>query len=305
MPHVHDWSSLREGFPQLICKCGGLRAKHVKVGSNTITMSPLGTGDNLMRFTTAAPSLTATGDISVDTNSGRPVVINGGLTRSLNMVDQPDQNRQWTWAADTSSTTVLLDGTASTLGAVGTPTLVRTSSGSFINYNSAGAGDFGPGRTGTTFTSAVTQSQYSPYLAAYVRFGPGAVSNIRVWVALAGSDTMVTALPSSTLGFRFDSSGGDTTWVAYTSDSTTPNAQSTGITVAANTVYFLMMRCTTSRCDFWASVAGGTPTVTTSTSNFPTTVTSLNAVCLGRPTLAVSNDFGFSKFSVMEGQRIV
>ena len=298
--HRHEWKPLLKGYPQLICKCGALRAKHVKVGKNTITMSPLGSSDNLMRFTTSGMTLAAAGDMSVDTASGRPVGFIAN-TRSLGLIEQPDQNRQWTWSADTGGTTIQNDGVLTTMSPGGTASVLRTNTGTFINYNRVGAGDYGI-QTGTTIATSVTQTQYSPFMAAVIRTG-SSVANTRFWICLAGSNVMLTASPSSTIGFRYDTSAGDSTWVAFTSGIASFNPQSTGVTVSPNTTYFLLFRCLTARADFWASAAGSTPSLVTSTSDFPTTVTTLNCFARGRP-LVAGGDLAIGKISIMEGRRI-
>lgn len=295
--HKHEWKPLRRGFPQLICRCGALKARHVKVGKNSITMSPLGSGDNLLRFTTSGMVLAVAGDVSVDIATGRPIAFLAD-TRSMGMIEQPDQNRMWTWSADPISTAIQSDG-VQTIAALGTPSLIRTNTGTFINYNTAGT--LCGIRTGNTFTTSVTQPQYSPFVACVIRTG-SSVSDTRFWVCLNAGDPTGTALPSSTVGFRCDRSI-ESTWKSYTS-SVSASTADTGITIAANTTYFMLWRLTTSRCDYWCSVAGGTPVLTSLTTNIPGAVTTQNFSALARRIGVPAVDIGVAKVSIMEGRRI-
>jgi hypothetical protein len=185
------------------------------------------------------------------------------------------------------------------ISALGTPSLLRTNTGTFINYNTAGT--LCGIRTGNAFTTSVTQPQYSPFVAALVRTGPS-VSQTRFWVCLNAGDPTVTNSPSSTVGFRCDTNA-EATWKSYTSQ-TFSTVSDTGITVVANTTYFMLWRLISSRCDFWCSVAGSTPVRTFSTSNLPLSVTTQNFSALARRLGVPAVDIGVAKVSIMEGNRV-
>jgi hypothetical protein len=303
MKHVHNWAPLREGYPQLICKCGALKAKEVKAGQNTITLGPSGTAD-VARFTTSSPTVSQAGDLSVDANAGRPVAFVGGGTYSGHQVEEPDVQRFWSWSADPSGvTTTQNEGTTVAISGF-VSTAVRTTSGLIFMQTTAGAGT--PGyQTGTTLATSVTQPNYRPYFTAIIRTH-SSVANQRTWVALTPSDPTGTGVPTSTLGWRYDTSSGDTTWICYTSGPVSGSTQvNTGITVVADTVYVMQMRiATTSRAEFVTRTAGAAPVTSLSTANFPTTVQVLNVQVRSRA-LVSGAGIGFGHISIQEGQRVI
>jgi hypothetical protein len=63
------------------------------------------------------------------------------------------------------------------------------------------------------------------------------VANIRLWLALATAQ-LTTATPTGQhIGIRYDTTAGDTNWMCSTDDNATQNTVSSGVAVAAATVY--------------------------------------------------------------------
>lgn len=63
------------------CDCGALLVKNMKVGGNTITLSPSGVGD-VIRWSATKASVAA-GDIGMSTTTGRPSAFIGGAARDI------------------------------------------------------------------------------------------------------------------------------------------------------------------------------------------------------------------------------
>ena len=117
---------------------------------------------------------------------------------------------------------------------------------------------------------------------------------------------MVTALPSSTLGWRYDTSAGDTNWIAYTS-AISATTSDTGVALATNTVYILQMRIpTTSRAEFVTRnlTTSGAPVTTALTGFMPTGVTTLNLTARSRA-LVAGAEIGIGQLTVQEGRRVI
>ena len=70
MIHQHNFVPIKRGYPQKICTCGAM-----KIGANTITMSPGGT--DVVRWS-ATQAATAAGDVGMNTTSGRLSTFVGG-----------------------------------------------------------------------------------------------------------------------------------------------------------------------------------------------------------------------------------
>jgi hypothetical protein len=82
----------------------------------------------------------------------------------------------------------------------------------------------------------------------------GNVSDIRLWRGLRDSDLTASTDPTSarSIGFRFDTGAGDTTWKAYVSNGTSSTVRDTGIAVATATVYRLALEVLPSgEVDYW------------------------------------------------------
>jgi hypothetical protein len=88
----HRPIAIRRGYPQVICRCGSLGVRSLKIGENTIRMSPAGVGD-VIRWT-GTQAAVATGDIGMAA-SGRPQVFVGGSNQQLAIVAETDSVLGW------------------------------------------------------------------------------------------------------------------------------------------------------------------------------------------------------------------
>jgi len=81
--HKHKWvpiPGLRR-FPQRLCRCGMIKSNGVQAGQNTIILSPPGVGD-VARWS-ATQNAVASGDIGMNTVSGRIQQFRSGLSQSV------------------------------------------------------------------------------------------------------------------------------------------------------------------------------------------------------------------------------
>lgn len=128
-----------------------------------------------------------------------------------------------------------------------------------------------------------TQLRYAPVLRARIRTG-GAITTTRYWVglssaAISGQSPVVAAAPFGTayIGVGFDPAVNGGNWVCGSGDATNHSGVNTGIAVAANTYYDVVIDyySVTNTLTCAISTNGSSFTTVTKASNLPATTTSL------------------------------
>lgn len=76
----HKTSPIRRGYPQVICKCGAIGVTDIKVGRNTISLSPGGT--DVIRWS-ATQLAVAAGDLGMDVATGELSTFISGSARAV------------------------------------------------------------------------------------------------------------------------------------------------------------------------------------------------------------------------------
>jgi hypothetical protein len=101
------------------------------------------------------------------------------------------------------------------------------------------------------------------------------IANLRIWFGMFASSPNASAtIPANSVGIRYES-GTDTAFQCITKDGSTANVQTSGVTVAINTVYEFEIRyIANGNVEFYIGVAGAAMTlVATSSGNLPVTTT--------------------------------
>lgn len=119
----------------------------------------------------------------------------------------------------------------------GTPSVVKDSTGERISYASAAGGSCG------WFTNIDAQPRM-PYIWAGTIWTPSDLTNLRAWCGLFLADPATSDDPATHLaGVRY-SQGVDTTWKFCTKDGSTLDTVDSGITVAVDTRYEVLVDTT-------------------------------------------------------------
>jgi len=233
--HVCRFVPIRRGYPQRICICGAMR-----VGANTITLSPAGVGD-VARWS-ASQAAVAAGDLAMNVSTGRARQFALGFSREMgSVVDGMGSRRQWGITQRVGETTLTEYGIlAADYAENGGATLVSTAGGQFNEYSTGAAINGDAGVTGSPFVH--TQRQFNPIFSAAFRTG-ALVTTVRFWIGLFSADPMASATPAVHLmGFRFDTGVDGTTWRAVTDNASgVPTVTDTTVTVSASTNYLLQV----------------------------------------------------------------
>ena len=287
--HKHKWGVIRKGYPQRICKCGILRTPQLKVGANTITLSPAAV-DVIHWTTSGTPSHR---DLSNNAN-GRPLFAVGDPTGSdvSEAAATNDANPLLftRWQTNPAAITTTAVGTNTTM-TVTSPTAAVTIASTVHGYgttvSSIAAAASVAAWTPSVFTE--TRGEQNPVLS--IVFGTGAtITTIRYWVGMfsatwAGS-TSTPAL--SYAAMRYDTTtDGTVFWRCVTDSGTgTPQTTTTTLSVVASTVYRFRIICDSSTNTykfysgnvFLASHATTRPAVGTAMSPMPGLTTNGTAV---------------------------
>ncbi len=102
----HKPIAIRRGYPQVMCKCGALGVRSLKIGANSITMSPAGVGD-VIRWS-ATQNAVAAGDIGMDVSTGVPnAFINGAVANILSTENNLQSVFEFTHTTGAASTGAL------------------------------------------------------------------------------------------------------------------------------------------------------------------------------------------------------
>jgi hypothetical protein len=229
-----------------MCACGYVEGIRTKVGQNTIDVGAGGAGD-VIRWSGTQAALAA-GDIgmsaltSEDAN-GRPSAFVMSEARSLDARGwEPGAGirRSFLVQQDGGLTTLSTVGLAAAPVTSGTATVlnVSTGQGQFINYASGAVLDNEAGVIAPTFDQ--TQRIYRPVSDFAIRT-PATITLYRLWAGLFSATPMASATPSlHYMGFRFDTSAGDTTWRCLTDNgSGTPTNTDSTVTVGGTTSFRL------------------------------------------------------------------
>lgn len=243
-PHVHRWAELRRGIALRLCKCGAVRTPvdGLKVGENTISLSPAGVGD-VMRWS-ASKTAVALGDIGMNKTTGRMSFFINGDNRDIpfsgEMTDGGDRRRSWGIQVNASLTTINNSGFATAPTVNGTPSVINvaTGEGTYIQYASAAGLGSDAGWISTAFSQ--TQLIYEPFYDASVRASAD-ISSQRWWVGLFSATPMASATPAvSYAAFRYDTGAGDANWQCVTDNgSGVPTVTNSTVAVTGTTSYRL------------------------------------------------------------------
>lgn len=177
-----------------------------------------------------------------------------------------------TGGGGTPARAIIGDNTNGTPAINGTDSAVNDATGFYINYLSgtavANAGGWVPG----ALSAFIVTMDLLPDITFVIKTGAGAadIANDRIWPALTGASGVnnsdLLSNVSGGIGFRFSAVGGDTNWMASSSDGASNNNSSTGVAVAADTRYILRAKAiSTTSVEYYVN---GTLTNTLST-NMP------------------------------------
>lgn len=268
--HEHDWVPIKEGYPQKICKCGILRTPELKVGQNTVTLSPAAV-DVIRWSSSTAP--TAGLDLGMSSN-GRPSFLlgSGGVTeqRLALGVDDVQYNINKTWQTNPALTTVQNAGTVTTMAFVvgSTPTSVSTANiGWGISDASVATINNDAGWSVSAFTDVKTE--HVPNAMFTIRTG-AVITAVRYWVGFFSATPMGSATPAVHLAaFRYDTAADGTAfWRCATAAGGAPQLTTTTSSIAASVSYDMRISCLSGSTRFFingTAVAVHSTTVPTST----------------------------------------
>lgn len=209
--------------------------------------------------------------------------------------------RRIMWKQFDLGTTTAKDVGWSTAGGSGTVTSFLENNHSYVNFASAASID---AIAGYPIGGGSVRRGYGPVYHAFMKTGASAadITNCRIWagwsnVAQGATSDYNTA---STLAFRFASASDGTTWQAVWDNSTgVLQKVSTGITIAADTRYELIIDCDTDQTKvfFYIGVDDAIPTlVATATSNLPAVNNPFQAMLLCSTTETVAKNIRISMF---------
>jgi hypothetical protein len=293
MDHRHRWTPLKKGFPQKICACGLVAVKELRIGKNTITLSPGGNGDDTMRYSLfGTPGTVSQLAMDPSTGSGRPVTRQGQFARRLRLADEAIAKKFWRYNQDADTTSILNINSTATISVVGTPSVLSVTGGQFISYSSGGDN----GWANTSFNE--TQKQGFPTFVAYIRTGP-IVTSVNYHIGLTSSDPFTT---NPSMGMvRFNTGAGDTTWMAVTGNGASAGgttAVSLGLSVTANTIYLIRIQFTTTGVGFQIASVSGTGNVL-GVATLPVSTALLGTFARMRA-LSGTREFGISHVAIAE-----
>lgn len=291
MGHKHRWTALKKGFPQKICACGLIAVKELKIGKNTITMSPLGSSDDTMRYSAfGTPGTVSQLAMDPATGSGRPVTRQGQFARRLRLADEAFPKKFWRYNQDADTTSILNINSTATISVIGTPSVLSVTGGQFINYSSGGDN----GWANTAFNE--TQRQGFPMFVAMIRTGP-VVTSVNYHIGLVASDPLSTGI--SNMGVvRFNTGAGDATWMGVTGNGASVTAVSLGLAVTANTIYLIRIQFTTTGVGFQIASLAGTGNAL-GVSTLPVSTALLGTFARMRA-LSGTREFGISHVAIAE-----
>lgn len=291
MGHKHRWTPIKKGFPQRVCECGLMAVKELKIGKNTITLSPLGSSDDTMRFSSlGAPTTVSQLAMSPSSGSGRPLVRQGAVNRRLRMADEAFAKKFWRFNQNPGTLTITNVNSTATITTAGVGLVVSASGGQFISYSSAGDN----GWANTAFDE--TQRQGFPTFVCFFRTGP-VITSVNYHIGLVSSDPFVGTPHMGAV--RFNTGAGDTFWTAVTGNGVSVTATSLGLAPVANTNYLVRIQFTTTGVVFQIATSAVQPASVTISSTLPGLTTLLGTFARVRA-LAGSRDIGISHVNIAE-----
>lgn len=294
-PSDHDWRPIRKGYPQKICRCGQLRVAGMRVGDKSLTIGPGGV-DKLQWSATASP--TFMGNLGMNFPLGRPSA-NVQQTGPQGLVNRFED------LGDRKLALLRHDNGAASLDIFGTGAITFNGSvvvnpvlnqGEFVTYSSAAAVNSDGGFNFPMGSQFITQN---PYWMAMVRTG-AAITGIRIWIGMFSGDPMASdTLSPNSIGFRFSTSAGDSSWAIMQRGAVSTDSSIIGAAVAANTTYYLgLYRDTTSAQFFFVLVTGGVRSVIALGPNVPAPAGGVLAVIQARNLLGVAVSLNISQLTL-------
>jgi hypothetical protein len=306
--HVHKWEALKRGFPQRVCRCGSLHATELKIGKNTITLSPAGVGD-VARWSATQNALAA-GDIGMNVLTGRPQAFIQGENRDLPFGDETyadGRRRIWAIQQNAGLTTLSQVGfatapTVNTPGAAAVVHNVATGEGQFVEYSTGATLNADAGIISTAFSQSQRIYRYIYDLA--MRTGPD-IANVRFWLGLFSATPMASAVPAvSYTAFRYDTAADGTAFWRCVTDSGTgaPTVTVTTTPIAVDTSYRLRIIWLTGTTTVLFFING--VQVASHTTTIPATTTDLGHVEQVRALAAADKKFRFGRVAVFQNSTI-
>ncbi|MGH7260550.1 MAG: hypothetical protein ACREI9_07685 [Nitrospiraceae bacterium] len=232
----HEWEPIRRGFPQMVCRCGVLHSPGgVKAGRNTIEVGPVGLGDVLL-WSGAGQDAGGLGQLAMRTNTGRPSFFMDGDFQGTMSPSETPPRRTWELQQNPNTAVVIGKGTTNLPTVEGTPAVLETNDGQFIQNTSLAVVGSDAGWISTTFDDF--RRQHNIQFDAIIR--TGLITNARYWIGLFSADPMGSALPAVHFaGVRFDTSVPDAAWRFVTGDGVGTTVAVGTSPIAAGTSYFI------------------------------------------------------------------
>lgn len=218
---------------------------------------------------------------------GRPIVVVPGTAM---------RRRDWlpwcrrAWTQQIANKTTLASHGVAAPTATGTASVFNDTTGQYIDYANAASSN-----GGLTWNINI-QPQTKPIFAAIMK--TNTITSVRYWVGLSVGDPRASDDPSTHLAaFRFSTGASDSNWRCCTKDGTTLNNQDSGVAVAADTRYELVVDCSEYNAGtIWFMING--TVVKSSVANLPGSTQSLDPYVSSRDLAAAT---GRSiRFSVMQ-----
>lgn len=291
MEHEHVWKPIKKGFPQRVCSCGVMAVSELKIGDNTITLSPGGSGDDTMRFSALGTPTSSGMTVDPAAARGRPVVNQDGPIRRVRMADEPISKKFWRFNQNAGTTTILSVNTTATITTVGTPANLNSSGAQFIDYS--GAGDLG--WANTSFNE--TQRQGDVVMTAVIQLQ--SIADVNCHVGFVSSDPFTTT--PNMAAVRFNTGAGDTFWMGVTGNGASTTASSTGLAPAAGFTFLIRIQLGSGSPVFQVSRLTGSGSTSIGATT-PSTTALLGTFARLRP-LAGSKNMAISHVNITEGRQ--
>jgi hypothetical protein len=243
------------------------------------------------------------GDLGMDTATGRPNAVVGGVLMGLAAASEIPATKAISLQGAPNSTSVVSSGGAPGPATGGSSAVVNTNIGQWITYTSSATENSDAGWVATSFDQI--QRQYHGRFDAFVLTG-GDLSSVRIWVGLFSGNPMASSAPSGVhlAGFRYDTSVGDTGWKCVSSNGSNFTVVG-GASIGTNTGYY--MRIFFDRANDLIRFSIGTmtqfgirPSTFVVSTNMPAPDQNLGYCIRARTLVAASRALGISRMCIWQ-----